>query len=141
MTPKDLPASEAKSRILQMLKKNNFVSFATFGEAHPDVRVLVVTANDGTDALWFATETESTKIAQLKKNPNATIYAYDTEPMQEFRLFGNVELLTDSASRQKVWQADFTEHWPDGIDSPAMIVLRFTTASGVYSNWDEIGRF
>ena len=141
MIPKDISAGEAKSRILQMLKKNPNVLFATFGETYPDIRVLVVTANDETDVLWFATETESAKIAQLRNNPKAVIYAYDAEPMSEFRLFGSVELLNDSAARQKVWQDDFVEHWPDGIDSPAMTVLRFNTDNGVYSNYEEIGHF
>jgi general stress protein 26 len=125
-----------------MLEKSPFVSFATFGDTYPDVRVLLVAAKDGVDSIWFATETESSKISQLRKNPNAAIYAYDMERMTEFRLFGKVELLNDATARQKVWQDDFLQHWPDGIDSPAMTVLRFNTESGVYDDYmKETGKF
>jgi general stress protein 26 len=142
MTPKILDAAEAKSLVIQMLEKNPFVSFATFGDPYPDVRVLLVAAKDGVDSIWFATETESSKITQLRKNPKAAIYAYDMEGMMEFRLFGKVELLSDSAARQKIWREEFVEHFPEGIDSPNMIVMRFNTERGIYDNYmKENGKF
>jgi len=142
MNSKTLEPSEAKSKILQMIEKSPFVSFATFGDAYPDVRVLLVAAKDGVDSIWFATGTDSGKIAQLRKNPKAALYGYDVEAMKEFRLFGIVELLSDTAARQKVWQEGFIEYFPDGIDSPTMIVLRFNTESGVYDDYmKETGKF
>ena len=78
MPHKILDTAEAKSRVLQILEANPFVSFATFGlDSWPDVRILLVVAKDGVDSIWFATETESPKIAQLRKNPKAVIYGYD----------------------------------------------------------------
>ena len=143
MNPIVLNAADTKSRVLQILEKNPFVSLATFGSnGWPDVRVLLVAANDDVDSLWFATLTESSKITQLRENPKTAIYGYDMEAMTEFRLFGNVELLSDSASRKKVWRDDFIQHFPDGIDSPTMIVLRFDTDHGVYDSYGrEIGKF
>jgi general stress protein 26 len=159
MEPRTLDASETKSRIIQLIekktsvnhfmqdaKRETFVFLATFGtDGYPDVRVLLVAANDGVDAIWFATDAGCGKIAQLQKNPKAAIYGYDGETMaSEFRLFGTVELLSDADSRRKVWRDDFIEHWPDGVDSPDMIVLRFNTDSGLYSNYAEvmeIGKF
>ena len=142
MEPKTLDATEAKARILQMLDKEMFVSLATFGmDDYPDVRVLVVSANDGVETIWFSTGTDSSKIAQLRKNPKAAIYGYDMEAMVEFRLFGTVELLSDAASRRKVWKDDYTQHWPDGVDSPDMIVLRFNTDHGVFDSYSQSGKF
>ena len=143
MNPTVLDAANAQSRVIQILEKNPFVSFATFGANDwPDVRVLLVAAKDGTNSIWFATATESTKIDQLRKNPKAVIYGYDMEAMAEFRLFGKVELLSDYASRRKIWRDDFIQHFPDGIDSPTMIVLRFDTDHGVYDSYGrEVGKF
>jgi len=126
-----------------MIEKNPFVSFATFGsDTYPDIRVLLVAAKDGTDSIWFATETGSAKIAQLQRNPKAAVYGYDLETMTEFRLFGTVEILSDSVARQKIWREDFIQHFPDGINSPTMIVLRFNTEHGVYDNYGkETGKF
>ena len=143
MNPTVLDAADAKSRVLQMLEKSPFVSLTTFGDNDwPDVRVLLVAAKDDVDSLWFATATESSKIAQLRRNPKATVYGFDMEAMTEFRLFGKVELLSDSASRRKIWRDDFIQHFPDGIDSPTMIVLRFGTDHGVYDSYGrESGKF
>jgi len=143
MSPTLLDVSEAKSRVLQILEKNPFVSLVTFGsDDWPDVRVLLVVAKDDVDAIWFATETESRKIAQLRANPKAAIYGFDMEAMSEFRLYGHVELLSDSASRRKIWREDFLQHFPDGVDSPTMIILRFHTDHGIYDSYGkEFGKF
>jgi len=143
MKPKILDTAEAKSRVLQMLDKDTFVSLATFGtDGYPDVRVLLIAAKDGVDSVWFATEATSGKIAQLQKNPKAVLYGYDMETMTEFRLFGNIELLTDAASRRKIWRDEFIQHFPDGVDSPTMIVLRFNTTHGIYDSYGrEAGKF
>ena len=143
MEPKILDAMEVKSRILQMLEKETFVSLATFGtDGYPDVRVLLVAAKDGVDSIWFATETTTSKIAQLRKNPKAALYGHNMESMTEFRLFGSVELLTDAAARKKIWREDFIQHFPDGIDSPTMIILRFNTDHGAYDSYGRgTGKF
>ena len=143
MEPKILDVTETKSRIMLILEKEEFVSLATFGtDGYPDVRVLLVAAKDGVDAIWFATETTSGKIAQLRKNPKAALYGYDREKMMEFRLFGSVELLTDAESRRKIWKDDFFLHFPGGVDSPNMIILRFNTEHGFYDRYGgEIGKF
>jgi general stress protein 26 len=143
MEPKMLDGAETKLRVLQMLEKELFVSLATFGtDGYPDVRVLLVTAKDGVDSIWFATETTSGKIAQLQKNPKAAIYGYSRETMTEFRLFGKVELLTDMASRQKIWKEEYIQHFPEGINSPTMVILRFNTERGMYDSYGrEMGKF
>jgi len=142
MSPKNLDSAETKERILQMLDKSPFVSFVTFGEDYPDVRVLLVLTKDGADTIWFATETGSGKLEQLRKNPKAALYGYELEAMKEFRLFGSTELLTDSAARQKIWRDDLLQYFPDGIDSPTMVVIRFITEQGVYSDYlTETGKF
>jgi len=142
MSPKNLDPAETKARVLQMLDKSPFVSFATCGEDYPDVRVLLVITKDGTDTIWFATESGSDKLDQLRKNPKAALYGYELEAMKEFRLFGSVELLTDSAARQKIWRDDLLQYFPDGIDSPTMVVMRFNTEKGMYSDYlTETGKF
>ena len=143
MNPTQLNAAEVKDRIQKAFGKIPFVSFGTFGtNGWPNVRVLLVAAKDGIETVWFATSVNSPKIAELKANPKAIIYGYDGEAMQEFRLFGKVEMLTDSASRQKIWKDEYIEHFPEGIDSPDMVVLRFDTESGFFDCYmRETGTF
>lgn len=143
MNPVQINAAETKDRIQKAFEKIPFVSFGTFGaNGWPNVRALMVVVKDGVETIWFATDTTSSKIAELKANPKAILYGYDVESMMEFRLFGKVEMLTDSVSRQKIWSDEMIQHFPGGIDSPDMVVLRFDTESGFYDCYGkETGKF
>lgn len=134
---------EAKAAALKTLESVPYISFGTFGlDAWPNLRMLVVATKDDIDTLWFATSTTEKKVAELKANPNAVVYAYHPESMKEFRLFGTVELLSDPSSRRKVWDDDFLQYFPEGVDSPSMIVLKFTTDHGHYASYGEgVGTF
>ena len=143
MNPTSLNAAETKDRILKAFEKIPFVSFGTFGlNDWPNIRALMVVTKDGVETVWFATDKNSPKIVELQANPKAILYGYDIESMMEFRLFGKVEMLTDSVSRQKIWSDEMIQHFPDGIDSPSMMVLRFDTESGFYDCYGkETGKF
>lgn len=110
-------------------------------DGFPDVRALALGAADGTDTIWFSTSMVSKKVRQLAANPRASIYGVDFEGYSEIRLFGTVEILTDMESKKKVWKDGYTEYWPDGIESPDMGVLKFTTLRGEYSSVSGKGTF
>ena len=143
MNTPTLSASEAKAAALKTLESLPFVAFGTFGlDGWPNLRMLAVAAKDGIDTLWFATSTTEKKIDELRANSKAAVYAFDPQSLREFRLFGNVELLSDPASRRKAWHDDFLQYFPEGVNSPTMIVLKFTTHHGQYAAYGEgIGTF
>ncbi len=138
MNTPTLSAADAKAASFKALESIPFVSFATSGlDGWPNLRMLAVAAKDGIDTLWFATATTEKKVIELKANPKAVVYGYDPQSMKEFRLFGNVALLDDPASRKKVWCDDFLQYFLEGINSPTMIVLKFTTDHGQYASYGE----
>ncbi len=138
MNTATLTALEAKAAALKALESIPFLSFGTIGlDGWPNLRMLAVAAKDDIDVLWFATATTEKKVAELKANPKTVVYGYDPQSMKEFRLFGNVELLADAASRRKVWCDDFLQYFPEGVDSPTMIVLKFVTDHGQYASYGE----
>ncbi len=142
-TPKLSPA-DAKATALKTLESlpAPFVSFATSGtDGWSDLRMMAIAAHDGVDTLWFGTSTESKKAAQLKVNPKAVVYGYDPGSMKEFRLFGKIELLSDAASRRKIWQDDFLQYFPEGVDSPTFLVMKFMTERGESCGMDGMGTF
>ena len=85
--------------------------------------------------------TVSPKAKQLKANPKAALYGVVMENFGEFRLFGEAELLTDSASRRRAWRDDFAMHWPDGPDSPDTVAIRFKAKRGQWATIGKIGSF
>lgn len=51
-------------------------------------------------------------------------------------LRGNMEVLTDAESKEKLWCDGDTEYYPGGVTDPDYCVLKFTAISGrYYSNY------
>lgn len=142
MEIKEIPPADAKSKASELLPKLCCVTLATTrADGYPNSRLLVLGAADGTETLWFSTSIASKKIAEIKANAKVSVYGCDMESFTEIRLFGTVEILTDMDSRKKVWKDDYTQYWPEGIASPDMAVLKFTTLRGEFSSMSEKGTF
>ena len=45
-------------------------------------------------------------------------------------LRGTMEVLTDSASKEMIWQEGDTMYYPEGVTDPDYCVLKFTATSG-----------
>ena len=143
MNDRELTPAEAKEGAEKTLEVVPFVALGTCGtDGWPDVRMMAVAAREGVETLWFGTSKETKKIAQLKANPKTVIYGFDPATMREFRLFGRVEMRTDAESRRKVWRDEFLRYFPEGVDSPTLVVLRFVTEHGEYASLGEgMGKF
>ena len=49
---------------------------------------------------------------------------------------GMMDVLTDSASKEMIWQEGDTMYYPEGVTDPDYCVLKFTAISGrFYSNF------
>lgn len=91
---------------------------------------------EGIKTIWFSTNTSSLRVAQYRANPKAAVYFCDRRFFRGAMLKGNMEVLTDSASKEMIWQDGDTMYYPLGVTDPDYCVLRFTAASGrYYSNF------
>jgi general stress protein 26 len=128
-----LSTAEAKAKTERVLTEAKVVYMATNGShGHPNVRAMSPAKADGTKALWFITDAGSSKIAELANDGKSVIYAEARRGAGECRVWGSVDILEDSASREMVWRDEYKEHFPGGIDSPELRVLRFNVSNGVY---------
>jgi len=126
---------------LKILSAAEMVSFGTVGEdGGPDIRSLSPVRADGLAEVWFATAADSPKVRQLKANPKAVVYGFVMDDFDEFRLYGEAEVLTDSASRRRAWRDDFAMHW-EGPDSPNMVAMRFRAKRGQWAAIGKLGSF
>lgn len=142
MQYREFPSEEARAQALNLLKRTDCrtVNMATWGaDGYPDLRPLMLCAHDGLETLWFGTALATRKTAQLKLNPKCAIHGLSEDGSTEFRLFGTVEQLSDAASRRRIWQEGFLQYFPDGVDSPALVVLRFNPVRGEYRAFTETG--
>ena len=138
----DILPEQAKAHALRLvgLTINQTVTLGTFSaDGFPNLRPLVLCAHDGLDALWFGTSLATGKVAEIKSNPKCVIAGAGAEKGGEFRLFGTMHLLSDSASRRRIWQDAFLWYFPDGVDSPDLVVMQFVPVRGEYRSQDAGG--
>ena len=91
---------------------------------------------EGIRTFYFTTNTSSRRVAQYQNNHLACIYFYDKRFFRGVMLIGTMEVLTDSTSRELIWQEGDTMYYPGGVTDPDYCVLRFTAVSGrYYSNF------
>lgn len=91
---------------------------------------------EGIRTFYFTTNTSSMRVVQYRNNHRACIYFYDKRFFRGVMLIGTMEVLTDSASRELIWQEGDTMYYPGGVTDPDYCVLRFTAVSGrYYSNF------
>ena len=142
MKERELTQKEARAKVEKLMANVETMFFATNGShGHPNIRAMMPVRIDGTQAVWFATSLESSKLIELVKDNKAAIYGYAPNSMAEFRLWGNVTILDDHESRHLVWTDELKEHFPEGADDPILRVLRFDVVSGLYYKDGKSGLF
>ncbi len=115
-----------KEKILEVAGGPHAVAVATIDNGLPSVRFMVLF---GFDDMTFVggTGRPSPKVAQLKKNPNASLAIWScreyTDPYVRIRAKGTVH--EDLATKKKYWNPMFEQYFKS-VDNPEYVVLKFT---------------
>ena len=90
----------------------------------------------GIKEIYFTTNTSSMRVAQYMKNPKACVYFFDKRFFRGVMLRGNMEVLTDSDTKEEIWRTGDEMYYPQGVTDPDYCVLKFTAFDGrYYSNF------
>ncbi|WP_293674375.1 pyridoxamine 5'-phosphate oxidase family protein [uncultured Parabacteroides sp.] len=106
-------------------------------EGFPNIKAMLQPRKrEGIQTFYFSTNTSSRRVAQYLKDNHACIYFCDRRFFRGVMLRGTMEVLTDNASKEMIWQDGDTMYYPEGVTDPDYCVLRFTAISGrYYSNF------
>jgi len=87
--------------------------------------------------LYFCTNTSSTFVAELSKNPKASVYYYSRKIIWKGCLLrGKMEIVTDMNTKEKYWQSKFKNAYPQkSFTDPDFCVLKFVPTSGRFYSW------
>ena len=107
------------------------------GEVFPTIKAMLQPRKrKGIKTIYLTTNTSSMRVAQYRENNHACIYFCDTRFFRGVMLRGTMDVLTDSASKEMIWQEGDTMYYPEGMADPDYCVLKFTAISGrFYSNF------
>jgi general stress protein 26 len=91
---------------------------------------------------YFTTNTSSTKVAHIKKNPKVSVYYCMPGDYRGLMISGLMEIVTDRTEKSKLWQNGWEIYYPSGVDDPDYTVLRLNPFTVKYyhrlnwSSWD-----
>ncbi|HBL85031.1 MAG: pyridoxamine 5'-phosphate oxidase [Clostridiales bacterium GWF2_38_85] len=107
------------------------------GDGYPNMKAMLAPRKrEGIKAIYFSTNTSSMRVEQYLSNQKASVYFYDGRFFRGVMLRGLMEVLTDSESKEMIWQSGDTMYYKKGVTDPDYCVLKFITQSGrYYSNF------
>ena len=92
-------------------------------EGCPRPVVLAKIASQGYNEVWMATAADSVKVHDFRLTPKAGLCFSDDE--NSVSLTGEVEIISDDATRQRMWQEWLVGFFPGGPADPNYTLLRF----------------
>ena len=124
---------EAIREGLALVNESEIAMLGTNGDdGYPNIKAMIKVENEGLQRIWFSTNTSSKRVAQLLRDPKASVYFVDLDQWKGLMLVGTVEVLQDMESRQRLWSEGAERYYPLGVTDPDYSVLRFTAQWGNY---------
>ena len=138
----DMPENPALTGIKELIAKMadtlpvTFISSVDENGFPCTKAMLSPRVREGIKVFYFTTNTFSLRVAHYKANNKSCIYFCDSDGFKAVMLRGTMEVLTDTATKKKIWRDGDTEYYPGGIDDPNYCVLKFTATDGrFYSDY------
>lgn len=100
---------------------------------YPATRALIQPVLIDGNEIYFATYTSSRKVRHYRNNSKACVYFY--EKGRSFRgaeIKGNMEVLTDTATKEKFWKPFFNRFYKKGVTDPDYCILKFRGFEAVW---------
>jgi general stress protein 26 len=86
------------------------------------------------NAIWFFTDTDSDKDADIARHPAACLAFIDMREQNFVSISGTVARAHDRAQFEALWNEGAEAYFPRGKDDPSVALLKFTPSHGEY--WD-----
>jgi general stress protein 26 len=128
-------AAQMRENFLELLKKfdaGTLVTRGRDGQLHGRPMSIARSEKDG--ALWFLTDADSEKVAELTLDSRALVSMADSGRFVVME--GTVAAVHDPEVARTVWREAFRV-WFSGPDDPKLVVLRFEPTQGEY--WNQAG--
>jgi len=74
--------------------------------------------------IYISTNTSSSKIGHIKKNPKISIYFCEPEDFKGVMFGGDVEIINDMDIKRQVWLDWFVKYYREGLEDPDYTLLR-----------------
>lgn len=105
----------------------------------PNIKAMLIPReSDGLKHFYFTTNTSSMRVSQFQKNPKGSVYFFSGSAFEGLMLLGRFDVLTDDASKARIWRHGDELYYPKGVTDPDYCVLKFTAETGrLYGNFSS----
>jgi len=126
---------DLKKKVVELIKRNRYSKLITFGQdGAPHGRIMTNLPLGSDLVIWFATGLSTSKIKDIKKNSNVSVFVDDPNDQTNASIIGKAEIITDSKLRKKFWQEPFGFFFPNGPTDPDYCLLKITPTKVEYLN-------
>lgn len=116
-----------RNEIRQLREQSKIAHVASVNaEGFPQVKAMLVLEHESMATQYFSTNTSSRRVSQFRHNPKASVYYCDEANFKGALFTGNIEVLTDPATKAMLWREGFEMYYPRGVDDDDYCVYRFT---------------
>jgi len=119
---------------------NTFILTCVGSDGYPLTKAVVPGKHrESLRELYFCTNTSSKFVAEVNKNPKASVYFFSRKMIVWKGCFlkGDMEIVTDMGMKERYWQDRFKGAYPEkSFTDPDFCVLRFKPRAGrFYANF------
>lgn len=84
--------------------------------------------------IYFTTNTSSSKVNQIRNNPNVCVYFSNPNEYKGCMLSGKIKIIADQSIKKSLWQDNWTMYYPGGVTDNDYTILELKpTSLKVYS--------
>ena len=129
-----------KDEIMNLIDRSLFADIGYKDEnGCPNIRRVFCVWHKGLGRHLISTNTGSSHVQCIRKDPVGCIYFADSEKFEGVCLYGRFIPHFDREYRQMLWHDGDEKYYPKGVDDDDYCVLEFAAESGRYYRFDGKG--
>lgn len=126
-----------KEQAIEILQRCETIVLASVNkDGYPRPVPMSKIHTEGLNEIWMATGKNSLKTKDFIRSSQAGICFSEAE--NSVAMTGKIEIVTDKAVKEKLWQEWFIVHFPGGVADKNYILLKFT---GCHATFWVDGKF
>jgi general stress protein 26 len=127
---------EAIAKLGSLIKD---IRVAMLTTADPDgnlhSRPMATQTTDFDGILWFFTRADAPKVGEIDREHRVNVSYADAHKQHYVSVSGQARLVRDPAKNKELWNPLYKAWFPDGLDDPALALLRVDVERAEY--WDS----
>ena len=128
--------SDDVTKIADLLKEFRFCMLTTTdSDGHLVSRPMAVQEVEFDGDLWFFSDRDSRKVAQVSTTPGVNAAFADSSSWVS--LYGQAQVVTDKAKAEELWNESLKAWFPEGPRSDGLVLIKLHADTAEY--WDTPG--